>query len=71
MSKHPETTLEKHSSKVGVGSLEKNESWKEGSALVHSVPVKTHESPTGQATVKGEDESGSGIPSIDPLLLFQ
>lgn len=71
VSKHPVTTLEKNSSKVEVSSLEKNESWNEGSALVHSVPVKTHDSPTGPATVKGEDESGSGMSSIDPLLLFQ
>ena len=71
VSKHPLITLEKHSSKLEVGSLEKNESWNEGSVLVHSVPVKTHDRPTGQATVKGEDESGSGMSSIDPLLLFQ
>lgn len=71
VSKHPVTTSEKNGSKVEVGSLGKNGSWNEGSALVHSVPVKTHDKPKGQATVKGEDESGSGMSSIDPLLLFQ
>ena len=69
ISKHPVPTPEEMSSKVEVSNLEKKESWHEGSGLV--VPVKARDRPTGQLTVKGEDESGSGMSSIDPLLLLQ
>ena len=43
---------------------------KEGSALKQNVSLKTHFKHTGQ-TMKGEDESGKGMISFDPLLLLQ